>query len=188
MTSTCEFSPSSVTVSGRTFPARYTVAPDGTVYADVTAQEGGQAVPLRIRISPDHPDHAAALAAAQPAPVEQPDPVEQKSAHVEQPDNAQEPKPQPDQACSPKTARGPVPEKTFAGTEIKGRGWSIEFSTVYDRTRVIFEKVPSAAVREAVKAAGFHWSPTMKSWNKKLTFRAFRAAQALAVQLNALFA
>lgn len=200
MNSTCTFTPDSIAVFGRVFPARYTVTPDGTVFASVTAPEGDRAVPLRIQISTDHPDHASALAAAQPAPVDrfapieqqpapdqqQPEPIEEQTAPIEQQTDPVEQQTEPNQERSPKEARGPVPEKTFAGTEIKGRGWMIEFSTLYDRTRVIFEKVPSAAVRETVKAAGFHWSPSMKSWNKHLTFRAYRAAKALAVQLNAL--
>ncbi len=87
-------------------------------------------------------------------------------------------------ARDPKQARGPVPEKTFVGLEIKGNGWKIYFDPAYDRTRVIFPRKPSAAALDAVKAAGFFWSPAMKSWNKKLTHKAFRAAQALADQLR----
>ena len=53
---------------------------------------------------------------------------------------------------------------------------------------MIFPRKPSAKVIEAVKAAGFYWSPSMKSWNKGLTFRAYRAAQALHAELHALTA
>lgn len=85
-----------------------------------------------------------------------------------------------------KQARGPVPEKLFVGLEIKGKGWEIFFDGGHERTRVIFKRKPVQAALDAVKAAGFFWSPTMKSWNKKLTHKAFRSAQALAVELRAI--
>lgn len=75
-------------------------------------------------------------------------------------------------------------EKPWVGTEIKGRGWKIMFDGNQGRTRVVFTRKPSEAAQKAVDAAGFFWSPVMKSWNKKLTFKAFRAAQALSVQLR----
>lgn len=80
------------------------------------------------------------------------------------------------------------PAKLYIGTEIKGKGWKISFDADYDRTRVIFKRVPNVQVREAVKAAGFYWSPVMKSWNKKLTNKAFMAAQGLAIELRKLCA
>lgn len=85
-----------------------------------------------------------------------------------------------------KQARGPVPEKLFVGLEIKGKGWEIFFDGGHERTRVIFKRKPVQAALDAVKKAGFFWSPTMKSWNKKLTHKAFRSAQALAVELRAI--
>lgn len=83
-----------------------------------------------------------------------------------------------------KAARGPVPEKAFINTEITGRGWRIFFDGEENRTRVIFEKCPTKEVRQIVKDAGFYWAPNMGSWNKKLTFKAYRAAVALAGELN----
>ena len=80
-------------------------------------------------------------------------------------------------AAEDKKARGPVPEKTFIGTKITGPDWRIEFGS--ERTRIIFKKYPCQAYRDAVKAAGFYWSPKDKSWNKKATFKAYRAAQAV---------
>lgn len=87
-------------------------------------------------------------------------------------------------ARDPKQARGPVPEKNFIGLEIKGNGWKIVFDGSYGRTRVIFKRKPSMKAREAVENAGFFWSPAMQSWNKKLTFKAWRAAQTLAMELK----
>ena len=79
-------------------------------------------------------------------------------------------------APAEKLAHGPVPEKTFAGETIWGNGWKIEFSVTYDRTRIIFDSVPTDAARDIVKAAGFFWSPTLKSWNRGLNWKSYRAA------------
>ena len=77
-----------------------------------------------------------------------------------------------------------MPDKAFVGLEINGKGWKIVFDGSYDRTRVIFKRKPSNAAREALDKHGFFWSPAMQSWNKKLTHKAFRAAQALALELR----
>ena len=82
-----------------------------------------------------------------------------------------------------KQAHGEVPEKLWIGSELTGKSWRILFDGDAGKTRVIFDRVPSQGVREAVKAAGFYWSPSMKSWNKGLTWKAFRAAQALHAEL-----
>ena len=74
-------------------------------------------------------------------------------------------------------------EKHFIGTTITGSGWRIVFD---DKTRVVFDEVPPRRIRDAVKAAGFHWSPSEKSWNKKLSWKAYRAALRLADVLNEL--
>lgn len=87
-----------------------------------------------------------------------------------------------------KQRHGEVPEKLFIGTELTGKSWRILFDGDAGKTRVIFPRKPSAKVIEAVKAAGFYWSPSMKSWNKGLTFRAFRAAEKLHAELHALTA
>lgn len=165
-TTRCTFTRDSLTIDGITRPAEYSVTPAGTVFVFVAVDVDGQERKVRIKIPADDPRYAAALAAAQEP---QPEP--------EQP--AQE---QP--ARDPKQARGPVPDKAFIGLEIKGKGWKIVFDGSYDRTRVIFKRKPSSAAREALDKHGFFWSPAMQSWNKKLTHKAFRAAQALALELR----
>lgn len=109
---------------------------------------------------------------------------EQTEASAEPEAPAQQDETPEEPARNPKQARGPVPEKNFIGLEIKGNGWKIVFDGSYDRTRVIFKHKPSTKAREAVKNAGFYWSPSMQSWNKNLTFRAWRAAQSLAMELK----
>ena len=91
-------------------------------------------------------------------------------------------------ARDPKQARGPVPEKTFIGETIQGNGWRILFDGETARTRVIFDGAPSPAVKAALEKAGFYYSGKMNSWNKKLTFKAYRAANALAGELSKLYA
>ena len=90
-------------------------------------------------------------------------------------------------AADPKAARAASPEKTFAGTEITGNGWKILFDAEQQRTRIIFAADPTPAAKKVLDAAGFFWSGRMQSWNKKLTFRAYRAAQFVAQELTAIY-
>ena len=87
-----------------------------------------------------------------------------------------------------KQRHGEVPEKWFIGQALEGKNWRIVFDGDAGKTRVCFPRKPSTKVLEAVKAAGFYWSPTMQSWNKGLNFRAYRAAEKLHAQLHALTA
>ncbi len=167
---TCTFTPDSMTMNGQTFPAGYSVAPNGNVFVFVTVGEKQ----TRIKLTPDAPHYAAALAAARPEPdlpAEQPDEQEQTDEQAKR---------------DPKQARGPVPEKDWIGTSIQGNGWKIEFCPIMERTRLIFDRIPTKEAREIVKAAGFAWSPKMGSWNKGLTWKAYRAAQKLAADLGGL--
>ena len=94
----------------------------------------------------------------------------------------------PTAPADPKATRGPVPEKTFINEVIAGKGWSIVFDAGCNRTRVIIAEPVKAAARPIVEAAGFYYSRQLDSWNKKLTFRAYRAANALADKLRAALA
>ena len=183
-TTRCTFTRDSLTIDGITRPAEYSVTPAGTVFVFVAVDVDGQERKVRIKIPADDPRYAAALAAAQePQPAqEQPADAEPEQAQEEQPQEEQPQEEQP--ARDPKQARGPVPDKAFVGLEIRGKGWKIVFDGSYDRTRVIFKRKPSNAAREALDKHGFFWSPAMQSWNKKLTHKAFRAAQALALELR----
>ena len=105
-----------------------------------------------------------------------------RKAEPVQEEQPQEEQPAPD----PKQARGPVPEKTWIGTSIQGNGWKIEFCPTMERTRLIFDNTPTKEAVKIVKAAGFCWSPKMGSWNKGLTWKAYRAAQKLAADLGSL--
>ena len=120
-------------------------------------------------------------AAAQEERPEQADetPAQEEAAA---PENHSEQEEQP--ARDPKQARGPVPEKTFVGTSIKGAGYSIIFDGACNRTRVVVSDDVKEKARPIIEKAGFYYSAAMDSWNKKLTFRAYRAAQELAAELK----
>ena len=91
-------------------------------------------------------------------------------------------------ARDPKQARGAIPEKTFVGTSIKGARYEIIFDAETQRTRVIVPKEYRDAARATIEKAGFYYSAPLDSWNKKLTFRAYRAAVALAAELEKVLA
>ena len=187
------FARDSFTVNGKTFPVQYHISPAGTVFLFVTVADGKEET---VRFNADHEQYAAARAAALEADKpeqECPESIPADAAPVaeEQPEAADDPAPvqQTEQpADDPKKARGPVPEKSFIGESIEGNGWKILFDGKESRTRVFFDGKPTDAARAALEKAGFYFSAAMGSWNKKLTFKAYRAAQALSAELNALYA
>ena len=95
---------------------------------------------------------------------------------------------QPAKPVTPaKAAKQPdAADKAWIGTEITGKGWRIVFDDATQRTRVSFTGKPSAKQKAAVEAAGFYFSASLKTWNKKLTCKAYRAALALRDTLTAL--
>jgi hypothetical protein len=200
------FTATTLTCKGKEFPCEYNIIADGSVLAFVIlgVKENGRKEKQRIHFNPDHPDHAAALAAAQAAAATGERPANISTGYKkiatpagnviekvqpEQAAAAETIQPEPEQAAgSAKQARGTVPEKTFIGQTIQGNGWKIYFDGETARTRVIFEETPTAAARAAIENAGFYYSSVMNSWNKKLTFKAYRAAQALSGTLSELYA
>ena len=84
-----------------------------------------------------------------------------------------------------KPARGPAKPKEFVAEALTGRGWCIVFDTGMQRTRVIVQDGIRETVAPIIQEAGFYWSDNMRSYNKKLTHRAHRAALALAEKLTA---
>lgn len=215
-TATWSFGPTTMTVNGRTFGASYSVARGGDVYVftGVQAAPGAQRIPVRMHITQDMPMHADALAAArlaaetetpkaEPAPVEAP--KAQAPAPVQDAPKAQAPAPVQDDAKAAKAAKAPKAAKPKAkpapvqdaaqavckawiGSTITGKGWRIVFDGDAQRTRVIFDAKPTAAQAAAVDAARFYYSPSMGSYNKHLTCKAYKAAQALAQTLAGLAA
>ena len=83
-----------------------------------------------------------------------------------------------------KERHGEVPEKYFKNMKLEGNGWTIFFDASIDRARVIFNRKPPRHIRELVKEAGFWWSPKDCSWNRKMTFKSWRAGQQLHQQLG----
>lgn len=197
-TNTWTFARNSVTVNGKTFPASYSLARGGDVYVFTTLRaDDGTDMPVRIHIGQDMPMHAEAVAAAKPieaaapmqdkpAPVQEA-PAKKASRKADKPAEAapMQDKPAPVQEAPAKKAAAPV-DKPWIGTTITGKGWNIAFDQQAGRTRVLFQEQPTDAQKAAIESAGFYWSAQLQSWNKKLTCKAYRAAQALAATLNAL--
>ena len=149
-----------------------------------SAEPAKQAKPATKRKAP-------AKAAKQPEAAAEPaKPVEAKPAKpAKQAKPAAEPaKPVAKAAAKPTEPAKPVvpADNAWIGTAIEGKGWRIAFDEATQRTRVIFAADPSAKQKAAIDAAGFFWSNTTKSWNKKLTRKAYRAAVALSETLNAI--
>lgn len=184
------FAPDTVTVNGHTFPASYSLARGGDVYVFTALRAAADApeMPVRIHIGADMPMHADAVAAAQAA-KDKPAPAQDKPAPAKEAAPAK-PSRKPAQAKPSKpapTQDKPAPaDKPWIGTTITGKGWNIAFDAKAGRTRVLFQAAPTDAQKAAIESAGFYWSAQLKSWNKKLTCKAYRAAQALAATLNAL--
>lgn len=205
-----KFTPDSATVLGQRFAASYSVAKSGDVYAYVTVDDMG----IRLHIAKDTPLYHDAFDAAMTAKTAAKQPAKQAEAKVEtkpaqpakqaakaatpakaakQPAKA-EAKPaakaakQPAKPATPaKAAKQPdAADKAWIGTEITGKGWRIVFDDATQRTRVSFTGKPSAKQKAAVEAAGFYFSASLKTWNKKLTCKAYRAALALRDTLTAL--
>lgn len=217
-----EFTANTMTCAGRTFPAKYSVTPSGSVMVIVTMP--GSDKPARVRFTPSEEAYPAALAAAKgetPAPAEPAQPETKRGpweeitpetveaareesagfvdavmadvekiaeeqpapAEIEQPATV-EAAPEEIEQPAPRT----TPEKSFIGETISGKGWRILFDADTQRTRVCFDAAPSDAARAAVEKAGFYFSAAMNSYNKKLTFKAHRAAVALSGELAAICA
>ena len=135
--------------------------------------------PVQADAKPAKPAKApkAAKPKAKPAPVEAP--------------KAQAPAPVQDAAqavCKPAADAAQAVCKAWIGSTITGKGWRIVFDGDAQRTRVIFDGKPTAAQAAAVDAARFYYSPSMGSYNKHLTCKAYKAAQALAQTLAGLAA
>ncbi|MBR1567277.1 MAG: hypothetical protein IJ649_11035, partial [Oscillospiraceae bacterium] len=134
---------------------------------------------------------------AEPKPAEPAKPVETKAAEPAKQARpatkrkapakaAKQPEPKAEAKPAPQPKAATPAEECWHGTEVTGKGWRIEFSKVYQRTMVFLDDMSNAKQKAAIEAAGFWWSNTTKSWNKKLTRKAYRAAAALSETLNTL--
>ena len=170
------FTPRSLIISGKTYPALYSRDEKGVIYAHVSVKDGDTPANLRIAIAPDESIYPAALTAAQGKQQAAESPAEKTASK----------KAAPPEKTYAKKSKAAIPYKSFVGTTLEGAGWRIVFDGEKERTRVILGNTATPAMQEAVKAAGFYWSGVMQSYNKKLTHKAHRAAQALAKKLAAM--
>jgi hypothetical protein len=180
-TTVTTFGPNSITVNGKTFPAEYSMTPGGSVFAFATVQEGDKTVSVRIKIDQNDACYERAVKAAK---QEQETRMQAKAEPVA----VIEPVAVVEPVAVAEPVAEPVACKPFIGTEITGEGWKIRFDNACGRTRVMLQSEPTAAMRAVIENAGFFWSGMMKSWNKKLTVKAYKAAQALALDLRKLCA
>lgn len=181
-------------------PVRVHISADMPMHAEAVAaaqaakdKPSAQDKPAPVQATPAPVDKPAPVQAA-PAPVDKPAPAKRshKSKGIRRPDVPAQPV--QDKPSAPVKKPAPVQDKPAAaptdkpwiGTTITGKGWNIAFDQQAGRTRVLFQAQPTDAQKAAIENAGFYWSAQLNSWNKKLTCKAYRAAQALAVALNAL--
>ena len=189
-------------------PVRMHITQDMPMHADAlaAARLAAEAETPKAEPAPVEAPKAQAPAPVQEAPKAQaPAPVQEapkaaktpkaakpkaKPAPVEAP-KAQAPAPVQDAAqavCKPAADAAQAVCKAWIGSTITGKGWRIVFDGDAQRTRVIFDAKPTAAQAAAVDAARFYYSPSMGSYNKHLTCKAYKAAQALAQTLAGLAA
>ena len=163
----------------------YSITSTGSVlmFVVIGEKENGRLEKQRVAFAPDHPDYSTMLSAAIRYGCKRPEGILQ-NAPVKEEAGVTPEEATPGENQDLKAARGPVPEKPFIGQTLQGNGWKIYFDDVESRTRVIFSIDPSKKAIKAVEDAGFYYSSKMNSWNKKLTFKAYRAAQKLAQELT----
>ena len=160
--------------------------------ADPTPAEALKAAkPATVQDAPKAQAPAPVQADAKPAKAPKAAKPKAKPAHVQEAPKAQAPAPTQDAAqavCKPAADAAQAVCKAWIGSTITGKGWRIVFDGDAQRTRVIFDAKPTAAQAAAVDAARFYYSPSMGSYNKHLTCKAYKAAQALAQTLAGLAA
>ena len=186
-----------VTVNGERNAAKLRFERNHPSYADALAAATEAAAAWKSRRNAGESEETTAeqvetVAETLEAPEAAADPVEtvaETPEAPEAPEAAADPvEAAPEAPETGKALRGPVPEKTFIGQTITGNGWKILFDAETSRTRIIFNDKPSNEAKAILDAAGFFYSTGMDSWNKKLTFKAYRAAQAVSEKLAALCA
>ena len=160
--------------------------------ANPTPAEAPKAAkPATVQDAPKAQAPAPVQADAKPAKVPKTAKPKAKPAPVQEAPKAQAPAPTQDAAqavCKPAADAAQAVCKAWIGSTITGKGWRIVFDGDAQRTRVIFDAKPTAAQAAAVDAARFYYSPSMGSYNKHLTCKAYKAAQTLAQTLAGLAA
>ena len=169
-------------------PAKQAEAKVETKPAQPAKQAAKPAAPAKAAKQPAKAEaKPAAKAAKQPAKPAAPAKAAKQPAKAEAKPAAKAAKQPAKPAAPAKAAKQPdAADKAWIGTEITGKGWRIVFDDATQRTRVSFTGKPSAKQKAAVEAAGFYFSASLKTWNKKLTCKAYRAALALRDTLTAL--
>lgn len=71
-----------------------------------------------------------------------------------------------------------------ADQTVTGNGWTVDFNKSINKTIVTIINDPAGQIKHEVEAAGFWYSPTFGTWNKKFTRKAHRAALELIKKLE----
>lgn len=196
-----KFTPWEVVAGDTIFPAEYNIANDThemLVFITTGTKEDGRPIKQKVIIPKTDPAYDAAklaycearkmnkerAAEAEAAEAAKAEREAKKAARAAK--KAEKEAAKAAAAADPEKPARTVPEKSFIGERILGRGWQIYFNPELEKTQVIFEKFPTKEARETVKAAGFWWNAYTKSWNKGLTMKAYRAALQLSKDLTAL--
>lgn len=148
------------------------------ILPDATACEQEDNINSTIRFTGELGE-ALLLPIHQNAPKPEPKPAPETASEQPATETVEE-QPAPD----PKQAHAPVPEKTFIGSAITGKHFKIVFDGGAQRTRIYIPAEYRERYKSIVEEAGFYFSPNMDTWNKKLTFKAYRAAVALSEKLD----
>jgi hypothetical protein len=157
--------PVSVTISGDEYAAAYTLDRAARLvtvaYYDETGAEH------RAQIPADHPAYLPA----------------RHTARAFYRETGEKLPPRPERAAAAIPAEDP--RNALAAFEADGHGWWIRCSVNDRRIQLHFKSRPTAAVLQAVKAAGWHWSPNAECWLLKLNTKNVAAAQLLTMKLPA---
>lgn len=181
-------------------PVRFALKPaQGEIYTAALSAAGLTPAPEEPAAPVEDVDPAEPAAPAEDVrPAEPAAPVEnvkpkraprKKAAPAVKADpvQAEEAAPAPVEDVGPAEPVKPAPvEKPWIGTSISGDGWKIDFDAKVERTCIRFAATPTAAQKAIVDAAGFYYRNDLKCFVKKLTCKAYRAAQSVAAGLKAI--
>lgn len=157
--------PAAVTISGDEYAAAYTIDRAARLVTVAYYDEDGN-------------EHRAEIPASNPAYL-----PARHTARAYYREIGEKLPVRPDRSCPAMAADDP--RSALADFTADGRGWWIRCSAEDRRIQLHFRSRPAAAVLQAIKAAGWHWSPNAECWLLKLNTRNVAAAQLLTMHLPA---
>lgn len=144
------------------------VIPNGLLYVE----------PARAALSPVYIIDWESSAEAVIMPLRKAEKQEEPAAQEQEPAAQEEP------AAQQQEPAAVDPLKPWAGTQLRGAWWRIDFDAVTARTRLTLDHEPSEKAAAYIQGAGFWKAKTGEVYTRKLTCKAYRAALALAADLS----